>query len=156
MAGKWIFNMKILIINGPNLNLLSHRDSNHYGQMSLEEIEEWLGELEPSIELSWVQSNIEGEIVEYIQQVVTSDKFDGLVINPGGFSHTSIAILDALQICTKPKLEVHLSQVYQRGAERQFLTARACDGVISGLKQWGYYMAIKYLKESLRDEVSND
>ncbi|MCK9211475.1 MAG: type II 3-dehydroquinate dehydratase, partial [Ignavibacteriaceae bacterium] len=99
--------MKILVINGPNLNLLGKRDPLKYGAMTLESIENLVVSSFPEISFSFYQSNIEGEIVSKIQN--TEKDFDGLIINPGGYAHTSVAIHDALVECKIPKIEVHLS-----------------------------------------------
>lgn len=140
--------MKILVINGPNLNMLSSRDKNTYGNFSLEEINNKLRKENPAIDFEFIQSNLEGEIIDSIQ--LASDKFDGLVINPGGYAHTSVAIRDALEICKIPKIEVHISNLSKRESFRQNLvTASACNGYISGFKDDSYLAAIYLIKRIL-------
>jgi 3-dehydroquinate dehydratase II len=133
--------MKILIINGPNLNFLGKREEDHYGELSLPEIERTVSSEFPEIDFTFFQSNIEGEIITRIQE---ADKlFSGLIINPGGYAHTSVAILDALALCKIPKVEVHLSNLSQREDFRQTsLTARNCNGYVSGLKEISYLAGI--------------
>lgn len=133
--------MKILIINGPNLNIIESRDSEIYGNSSLKDVEAYLITEFPGIEFSFFQSNLEGELVTKIQSA--SKNFDGLLINPGGYAHSSVAILDALFICTIPKVEVHLSNLAKREDFRQkTLTAINCDGYISGFKQLSYLAGV--------------
>ena len=136
----------ILIINGPNLNMLGKREPEVYGKESLEQIRSWTDEkLKAVARIVWFQSNIEGEIVSRIQ-VAHSEAFDALVINPGGYAHTSVAIHDALKILKIPVIEVHLSQVYQREEFRHtLLTAKAATAIMSGLGKQSYYIAIKSL-----------
>ncbi len=135
--------MKILVVNGPNLNLLSKRDQTRYSYMNIEEIDVLLKNEFPQIEFVSFQSNLEGELVNIIQ---SADKhYDGLIINPGAYSHTSIAIMDALEICNIPKVEVHLSHLANREEYRQILlTAKNTDGYVSGFKENGY-LAAAYL-----------
>lgn len=135
--------MKILVVNGPNLNLLSKRDQTRYSYMNIEEIDVLLKNEFPHIEFVSFQSNLEGELVNIIQ---SADKqYDGLIINPGAYSHTSIAIMDALEICNIPKVEVHLSHLANREEYRQILlTAKNTDGYVSGFKENGY-LAAAYL-----------
>ncbi len=134
---------KILIINGPNLNMLGKREPEVYGTDSLADIAKWTDEkLKGKAQLEWFQSNVEGEIVSRIQQA-HSEKYDALIINPGGYAHTSVAIHDALKILKIPVIEVHLSQVYQREEFRHtLLTAKACSAIMSGLGKQSYYVAI--------------
>jgi len=133
--------MKILVINGPNLNFLGKREDDHYGLMSLPEIESLVRNEFPEIDFNFYQSNIEGEIISRIQD---ADRlFDGLLINPGGYAHTSVAIHDALALTKIPKVEVHLSNLAQREDFRQrSLTARNCNGYVSGLKEISYLAGI--------------
>lgn len=134
---------KFLIINGPNLNMLGKREPEVYGTDSLDDIARWTDEkVKGKATLEWFQSNIEGEIVSRIQQA-HSEKYDALVINPGGFAHTSVAIHDALKILKIPVIEVHLSQVYRREEFRHtLLTAKAATAIMSGLGKQSYYVAI--------------
>ncbi len=143
--------MKISVINGPNLNLLGTRDPIHYGEQSLREIENVLKNGFPEIKFYFFQSNIEGEIINQIQSL--PDNFDGLIINPGGYAHTSVAIRDALSDIKLPKIEVHLSNIAAREEFRQtLLTASVCNGYISGFKEKGYYAAVVLLKSIIEDE----
>ncbi|MBU1098817.1 MAG: type II 3-dehydroquinate dehydratase [Bacteroidetes bacterium] len=139
--------MKILIINGPNLNMLGKRDAAQYGSLNLDNIESTILSSFANHEIKFFQSNLEGEIVEIIQ--TASDKYNAIVINPGGYSHTSVAIRDALELCTLPKIEVHLSNLASREDFRHtMITAAKCDGYISGFKENGYFAAI-YLIEKI-------
>jgi len=136
--------MKILILNGPNLNKLSRRDESHYSSLSIEHIILLLQSEFPNIDFIAYQSNLEGELVNKIQEA--ESEYDGLVINPGGYSHTSIAIMDALEICKIPKIEVHLSHLANREDYRQtLLTARNTNGYISGFKEYSYLAAVYLL-----------
>lgn len=133
--------MKILILNGPNLNLLSQRDKQLYGGKDFNQILNDIQKSFPDFNFSYFQSNVEGELIDKIQQA--SESFDGLIINPGGFAHTSVAIKDALELCKIPKVEVHLSNLAKREEYRQtLLTASSCDGYISGFKEIGYFLAV--------------
>jgi 3-dehydroquinate dehydratase-2 len=134
---------KVLILNGPNLNLLHKRDKSIYGESSLKKIEhdclELAKELDLQIELR--QSNSEGEIVNFIQNAV--DNFDGIIINAAAYTHTSIAIRDALEIFNGPKIELHISNIFKREKFRQnsFLSD-VVDAVISGLGVDGYSISL--------------
>lgn len=137
----------ILIINGPNLNLLGKREVSIYGELSLAQIKSYTEQKlsDKNINLEWFQSNIEGEIVEKIQK--TLDKgVDGIVINPAAYSHTSVAIYDALKMVSFPIVEVHLSNVYSREEFRQtMLTAQAASIIMSGLGKDAYFMGVTAL-----------
>jgi len=136
--------MKLLIINGPNLNLLKLRNPDYYGATDLESIQENIKNKFSDIEFNFVQSSSESEIVKIINEA--SNNYDGLLINPGGFSHTSVAIRDALEICKIPKVEVHLSNIQARDKFRTIsLTASVCDGYISGFKSLSYILGIHAL-----------
>ena len=142
--------MKFLILNGPNLNLLSSRKKEVYGASSLQEIEFFIIKEFPSDYFEFFQSNLEGEIINKIQD--SDSYFDGIVINPGGFSHTSIAIRDALEICKLPKIEVHLSNLASREDFRQkLITASKCNGYISGFKHLSYIGGIYLLKKLVKE-----
>ena len=131
--------MKILILNGPNLNLLGQREPHIYGTLSVEDFLQILRKDFPEHEILYYQSNVEGEIINRIQQ----DDFDALVINPGAFTHYSYAIADCLQNISKPKIEVHISNIYKREEFRQkSVTAANTDGVLSGFGMKGYKMAV--------------
>jgi len=136
--------MKILIINGPNLNMLGKRDPEQYGCFSLDDLENLVTSEFPEHEFSFYQSNIEGEIISQIQNAPNS--FDALIINPGGYTHTSVAIKDSLEIITIPKIEVHLSLISSREDFRQkMITTQSTDGYISGFKENSYLAAIYLL-----------
>ncbi len=135
---------KILIINGPNLNLLGIREEKIYGTNSLEDIKKKCENKSRDIdlELDFFQSNTEGEIINKIQEV---DKFyDGLIINPAAFTHTSIAILDSLRAISKPKIEIHLSNIYSREEYRKkSITSEGVDGLICGFGANSYILGIE-------------
>ncbi len=135
---------KFIIINGPNLNMLRIREPDIYGRLSLPEIIDYTEKkLGHKCELEWFQSNLEGEIVTRIQELVAQD-FSALVINPGAYSHTSVAILDALHILKIPIIEVHLSNTHRREEFRQTkLTAKASTIIMEGLGKNAYFMAIE-------------
>ena len=131
--------MKILILNGPNLNLLGTREPKIYGNISMENVFEDLKKSFPQHELSYYQSNIEGEIINRLQE----NNFEALVINPGAFTHYSYAIADCLKNISQPKIEVHISNIYKREEFRQkSVTAANTDGVLSGFGLKGYELAI--------------
>ncbi len=137
--------MKILVINGPNLNFLNRRDTSVYGDLSLDEIEKNLRLEFPEDYFEFMQSNTEGEIINAIQK--SEANFNGIIINPGGYAHTSVAIRDALEICKLPKIEVHLSNLSSREDFRQtLLTASKCNGYISGFQINSYLAAVFLLK----------
>jgi len=139
--------MKILILNGPNLNLLDKRPVENYGALSLSQIEETIRKEFPDYQFEFFQSNHEGELIDKIQ--TANKSFDSLIINPGGYSHTSVAIKDALEICSIPKIEVHISNLASREDFRHtMLTASSCDGYISGFREKSYLCAI-YLLEKI-------
>lgn len=136
--------MKLIIINGPNLNLLGMREPEVYGSVSFESYLEQLKTLFPAVELSYFQSNIEGEIVDKIHE--TGFSYDGIIINAGGYSHTSVAIRDALAAVSAPAVEVHISNVFAREEFRHtLLLAPVCRGCISGFGLRGYAMAVESL-----------
>lgn len=139
--------MKILIINGPNLNMLGKRDPDKYGSFTLNDLENSIIKEFPSYFFEFFQSNIEGEIVSKIQDAPNS--FNAIIINPGGYTHTSVAIKDALEIVNIPKIEVHLSHIASREEYRKtMITTQSVDGYISGFKGNGYLAAI-YLLDKL-------
>lgn len=137
---------KILVINGPNLNMLGTREPEIYGEDTLADVEARcvaLGE-KLGVEITFYQSNYEGEIISYVQEA--KERFDGLVINPGGYSHTSVAILDALSLLDIPKIELHISNIHAREEfRRNSMISPVMDGVICGLGVKGYELAIKAL-----------
>lgn len=126
--------------------MLGKREPEIYGPETLEEIRVWTeSKIKTRATISWFQSNLEGEIVGKIQSAHV-DHFDALIINPGGYAHTSVAIHDALKILKIPIIEVHLSQVYRREEFRHtLLTAKACSAIMSGLGKQSYYIAIHSL-----------
>ena len=135
--------MKILILNGPNLNLLGTREPEIYGNISMEDFLESLTKEFPQHEIQYYQSNVEGEIINRIQE----DDFEALIINPGAFTHYSYAIADCLKNISKPKVEVHISNIYKREEFRQkSVTAANTDAVLSGFGLNGYTLAILSLK----------
>lgn len=141
--------MKILVINGPNLNMLGKREPSIYGADDLDAIakETQNGLKDLGVNLDWWQSNSESEIIEKLHDL-TNENYDALIINPAAFSHTSVAILDALKILSMPIAEVHLSNVYARESFRHsLLTAQAASIIMSGLGKRVYHFAALALKE---------
>ena len=139
--------MNVLVINGPNLNMLGMRDSLHYGTISYNELKDCIEKyaVEKGIEVSFFQSNHEGDIIDIIQKAY-SDGIDGIVINAGAYSHYSYAIRDALEICRFPKAEVHISDVMSREPfRRNLVLSEVCDITISGKGPEGYLMALDFL-----------
>lgn len=136
--------MKIAIINGPNLNLLGKRETDIYGNMSFESFFAKLQSKYPHIHFSYYQSNVEGELVNEIQRVGFTD--DGIIINPGGYTHTSVAIGDAIAAIKAPVIEVHISNVHAREDFRKLshVSGKAA-GSIFGLGLKGYELAVEYL-----------
>lgn len=133
--------MNILILNGPNLNLLGKRERSIYGETSFEEYLEKLKRLYPQVNLVYFQSNIEGELIDKIHEYGFS--FDGIVLNAGAYTHTSIALGDAIRAVTTPAVEVHISNVHQRESYRHTsMIASACKGVIAGFGLDSYRLAI--------------
>jgi len=135
--------MKIAIINGPNLNLLGKRETDIYGNMSFENYFEQLRSLFPSVEFHYYQSNVEGELINEIQRV--GFEYDGIVLNPGGYTHTSVALGDAIAAIKTPVIEVHISNVHAREEFRKISHVSAkCKGTIAGLGMKGYELAVKF------------
>lgn len=138
--------MKIAIINGPNLNLLGKRETDIYGNMPFDEYFSSLQKLFPQIELTYFQSNIEGELIDAIQKVGFS--FDGIVLNPAGYTHTSVALGDAIAAVKTPVVEVHISNVHAREEFRKLShVSGKSAGSIFGLGLKGYELAIRWLIE---------
>jgi 3-dehydroquinate dehydratase-2 len=137
--------MKIAIINGPNLNLLGKREPGIYGSESFESFFESLKAKYPHIEFSYFQSNIEGELIDELQR--RGFEYDGIIMNPGGYTHTSVAIGDAIAAITTPVIEVHISNVHAREDFRKLshVSAKA-RGTIAGLGLMGYELAVKALE----------
>ena len=145
--------LNILFLNGPNLNLLGQREQSQYGSITYEELkkkcEEKCKELELKVE--FIQSNVEGEMVSIIQSA--NEKFDGIIINAAAFTHTSVAIRDALEIYKKKKIEVHISNIYKREEFRQkSLISDVVNGGIFGLGSEGYILAIIAMHKLLKNE----
>ena len=144
-------NNKIIIINGPNLNLLGEREQSQYGSTTFKELEENCTKKsnEIGIELKFIQSNIEGELVSLIQNA--RNEYDGMIINAAGFTHTSVAIRDALDLFKKPIIELHISNIYKREEFRQkSLISDIVTGGIFGLGTEGYILAIISLQKILQ------
>ena len=144
---------KIIILNGPNLNLLGEREKNQYGSFTLKEIENNCEEFanKNDISLTLFQSNIEGELVEKIQDSRNSKH--GLIINAGGYTHTSVAIHDALKILKIPIIELHISNIYNREDFRhKSLISKVAKGIICGFGAYGYIMALKAMNKYLKNE----
>ena len=144
---------KILFINGPNLNLLGEREQSQYGTITFNELKELCIEKskELDIKIEFKQSNIEGEIVTWIQEAKGVQ--DGIIINAAGFTHTSVAIRDALQIFEKPKIELHISNIYKREEFRKkSLISDVVTGGIFGLGSNGYILAIMAMHKTLINE----
>ena len=141
---------KIIILNGPNLNLLGEREINQYGNSSLDNINKICREFSDknNIKLTLYQSNIEGELIEKIQ--ASRKDQDGLIINAGGYTHTSVAIHDSLKILKIPIIELHISNIYNREDFRhKSLISKVAKGVICGFGTKGYLMALKAMREFL-------
>ena len=144
---------KIIILNGPNLNLLGERETNQYGNFTLKDIQKKCNEFarQNNIKLSLFQSNIEGELVDEIQNSRTNH--NGLIINAGGYTHTSVAIHDALKILKIPIIELHISNIYNREEFRhKSLISKVAKGVICGFGTDGYIMSLKAMKKFLDNE----
>jgi 3-dehydroquinate dehydratase-2 len=137
--------MKLLVLNGPNLNLLGTRETEVYGTGTLADLERALREEFAGVSLEFAQSNHEGELVDALQRAAR-EGFDGVVFNPAGYSHTSVALRDAVAAVDVPVVEVHISNVYARERFRhRSRTAAAAVGVIAGLGLAGYSLAVRYL-----------
>ena len=139
--------MKIMVINGPNLNLLGIREKEIYGAKDFNQVIDYIKEegKELGLEINCFQSNIEGEIINFIHNAYF-EKYDGIIINPGAYTHYSIAIYDALKGVEIPTVEVHLSNIHKREEFRhKSVTAPACIGQISGFGEYGYIMAMNAL-----------
>jgi len=145
--------INIIIINGPNLNLLGEREQSQYGSITFQKLKEncLAKAKELNIHLEFTQSNIEGEIVNLVQEA--KNKFDGIIINAAGFTHTSVAIRDALDIFKKPIIELHISNIYKREEfRRKSLISDIATGGIFGLGDNGYILAIIAMQKILTNE----
>jgi len=146
-------NNKIIIINGPNINLLGEREQSQYGSITFDKLKEecMVKSKELGISTEFAQSNIEGELVNIIQDA--REKFDGMIINAAAFTHTSIAIRDALEIFKKPIIEVHISNIYKREEFRKkSLISDVVTGGIFGLNVDGYILAIISMQKLIQNE----
>ena len=146
-------NNKIIIINGPNLNLLGEREQSQYGSTTFDQLKEncSIKGKELGLDVEFAQSNIEGELVNIIQDA--RNKFDGMIINAAAFTHTSVAIRDALDLFKKPIIEIHLSNIYKREEFRhKSLISGVVTGIICGLGINGYILAINSMQEMLKNE----
>jgi len=144
--------MKIAVIQGPNLNMLGVREQHIYGPMTLDQIHEQLtaSAAQNKIELEFFQSNLEGELVDRVQECLGS--VDGIIINPAAYSHTSIALADALKAVSLPVVEVHISNIYHREEFRQkSITASASTGVVTGFGAFGYHMGLMAITQIISE-----
>ena len=145
--------LNILFLNGPNLNLLGQREQSQYGSITYEELKKKCEEKckDLNLKIEFIQSNVEGEIVSIIQSA--NEKFDGIIINAAAFTHTSVAIRDALEIYKKKKIEVHISNIFKREEFRQkSLISDVVNGGIFGLGSEGYILAIIAMHKLLKNE----
>ena len=142
--------MRIMIINGPNLNLLGKREPETYGSMTLWDLENRLKERFPKIKLEFYQSNSEGAIVDFLQKAMDGS-VAGIVLNAGAYSHYSYAIRDAIAMLPTPVIEVHISNTYARDEfRRTSVFSAVCKGVIAGLGTQGYELALQYLIDNAK------
>lgn len=142
---------RILIINGPNLGRLGKREPEIYGSTTLDELEQSLVKKgqELNVKVDCFQSNHEGAIIDRIEKAAQEESVTGCILNAGGLTHTSVALMDAIKGCGIPTIEVHISQIYQREEFRAHtITGKACIAVISGLGKEGYFYALDYLSKS--------
>ena len=150
--------MKILVINGPNINMLGIREKNIYGNLSYPKLVEMIEKKSKKLRITieCFQNNIEGEIINKIQSAY--GVYDGIIINPAAYTHYSVAILDAIKSVSIPTIEVHLSNIHSREEFRhRSVTASACVGQISGFGPHGYLMALDYFNETgvIDEEICN-
>jgi 3-dehydroquinate dehydratase-2 len=139
--------MNIAVINGPNLNMLGKRDASQYGIATLDEIQTGLKDQFPAHQFTFFQSNLEGKLTGFIQSLVEGDA-DGLIANFGGYTHTSVAIRDALELLTIPIVEVHLSNIHAREPFREnSLTGAKADGIITGFGKESYFLGVCALEK---------
>lgn len=135
--------MQLLILNGPNLNLLGKREPGIYGNESFESFFETLKLHYPKVEFAYYQSNVEGELINKLHE--TGFEYDGIILNAGGYTHTSVALADAVAAIKTPVIEVHISNIFAREEFRHVsLLSKHCIGIISGLGLKGYEMAVRY------------
>ncbi len=137
-------NKRILILNGPNLNLLGTREPNVYGNTTFDVFFNTLKNTYPNVLFTYLQTNVEGELINALHNAINN--VDAVLINPGGYSHTSVAIADAISAVALPVLEIHISNIHARENYRHHtLTGSMCIGVISGLGLRGYALGVDYL-----------
>ncbi len=142
--------LQLAIVNGPNLNLLGAREPNIYGSQSLENVMKQIGERFPTVEMSLYQSNVEGELINYLHSCM--GKVHGIILNAGGYTHTSIALADAISAINTPVIEVHISNVLAREDYRKTsFIASKCIGSISGLGTEGYALAVQYFIDTQKN-----
>lgn len=144
--------MKIVVIQGPNMNMLGHRERGVYGGMKLDDIHAQLQSVakQNNVEIEFFQTNFEGEIVDKIQECL--GEADGIIINSAAYSHTSIAIRDAISAVRLPVVEVHISNIFQREEFRQkSITAAVCSGLIAGFGPYGYHLALVSLMQMITE-----
>jgi 3-dehydroquinate dehydratase-2 len=140
--------MRILVVNGPNLNMLGTREPKLYGSMTLNDIEEILVRTFPDVKFEFYQSNVEGVLVEYVQKAM-SGAFDGVLLNAGAYTHTSYALRDAVAMLSVPVVEVHLTNVHAREEFRhRSVIAPVCTGIVAGFGAQSYILAARALIES--------
>ena len=140
--------MNILILHGPNLNMLGRREKEHYGSGDQNELEHMLSERYPEFRFELFQSNHEGKLVDRIHEAVDED-YEGVIVNFGGLTHTSVVLRDALSLLPQEKVEVHLSNIHAREPFRHTsLTGGVCRGMISGFGLYGYVMAVEALRQN--------
>ena len=143
--------MRVLVINGANLNMLGHRDPTQYGTQTLADIADLVHVTCQSAQTEWFTTNHEGAIIDRLQSVVLNKDADAVIINAGAYTHYSYAIRDALEMLTVPKVEVHLSNIYKRESFRHTsVLSDVCDQVIVGHGAQGYVMAVQYCLERAR------
>ena len=146
--------MKLKIINGPNLNMLGQREPEIYGGRNLGDIQRGLTAQFPDVEIHHFQSNIEGELIDEIQH--SDQKYDGIILNPGGYAHTSVAIADAIAAISTRVVEVHLSNIHAREEYRHHsLTGAKCTGIISGFGVESYVLAVQYFINAARKHAGS-
>lgn len=145
--------LRIAIINGPNLNLLGERETDIYGNQTFESYLTSLKEEYSDVSFTYYQSNVEGELVNHIQECRNTS--DAIIFNGAGYTHTSVSIADAIAAIKTPVLEVHISNIYAREEYRKIsLTATNCVGCITGLGLTGYELAVQYFKQTLGSKTS--
>lgn len=148
--------MNIMVINGPNLNMLGHRESEHYGTLTLSDIETSLIETFLQVNFTFYQSNHEGDLIDKLHQVSTESTLNGILLNFGAFTHTSVALRDALSILKIPKVEVHLSNIHARESFRHTsLTGAVCNGIIAGFGVQSYILGIRALQQIIHSQKLN-